>query len=105
MDVQQQQPEDGFAVVSIDESFFFYDYLIRKVWINENKRPVVRITGSHKYSCIFGAISIEGKQLFKQYDKFNGNTFLDYLKKIPINFQNAIYLWIKHHHTTNQIRC
>jgi hypothetical protein len=48
VDVQQQQPqEDRFAIVSTDESFFFYDCLIRRVWIDKEKRPVVRITGSH----------------------------------------------------------
>ncbi len=35
--------------------------VIEHTRINENKRPVVRITGSHKHSCIFGAVSIEGK--------------------------------------------
>ncbi len=76
---KQQQREDGFTIISIDESFFFYDSLVRRVWINENKRPVVRITGSHQHSCIFGAVSMEeGKQLFRQYDKFNGDTFRDY---------------------------
>ena len=67
---QQQQNEEkkGFTLVSIDESFFFYDSLVRRVWIDGNKRPIVRITGSHKHSCIFGAISMEGKQLFRQYE-------------------------------------
>ena len=51
----QQQQEDGFTIVSLDESFFFYDFLIRRVWIEQDKRPIVRITGSHQYSCIFGA--------------------------------------------------
>ena len=77
---------EGFTIVSLDESFFFYDSLVRRVWIDENKRPIVRVTGSHKHSCIFGAISMEGKQLFRQYDKFNGDTFLDYLKKIHAKF-------------------
>ena len=69
MDVQHQQQEDGFTVVSLDESFFFYDSLIRRVWIDESKRPIVRVTtGSHKHSCIFGAVNIEGNhQLFRQY--------------------------------------
>ncbi len=58
---QQQQQETEFTIMSLDESFFFYDYLVRRVWTNGNKRPVVRVTGSHKHSCIFGAISIEGK--------------------------------------------
>ena len=72
----------GFTLVSIDESFIFYDSLVRRVWIERSKRPVVRITGSHKHSCLFGAMSMEGKQLFRQYDKFNGDTFLDFLKII-----------------------
>ena len=99
MDVQQQQQqqqeeEDGFAVVSLDESFFFYDSLVRRVWINEDKRPVVKVTGSHQRSCIFGAISIEGrKQLFRQYDKFNGDKFLDYVKKIHTKFPKC-YLFM-----------
>ena len=58
---EKQSQETSFTIVSLDESFFFYDSLVRRVWIEENKRPIVRITGSHKHSCIFGAISIEGK--------------------------------------------
>ena len=55
---QQQEKEEkaGFTIVSLDESFFFYDSLVRRVWIDESKRPIVRVTGSHKHSCIFGAI-------------------------------------------------
>jgi hypothetical protein len=80
---KQKQQETKFTVVSLDESFFFYDSLVRRVWIDKEKRPIVSVTGSHKHSCIFGAISMEeGKQLFRQYDKFNGNTFIDYLKII-----------------------
>jgi DDE superfamily endonuclease len=95
MDVQQQQQqqEDRFAVVSLDESFFFYDSLVRRVWIEQEKRPIIRVTGSHKHSCIFGAISIEGKQLFRQYDIFNGDTFLDFLKTIHARFPKC-YLFM-----------
>ena len=45
---QQQQQETKFTIVSLDESFFFYDSLVRRVWIDENKRPIVRVTGSHQ---------------------------------------------------------
>src|SRR3982750_3396651 len=96
MDVkqQQEQQEDGFSVVSTDESFFFYDSLVRRVWIDEKKRPIVRVTAdSHKHSCIFGTICLGGKQLFRQYDKFNGDTFLDYLKKIRVKFPKC-YLFM-----------
>jgi hypothetical protein len=62
----------GFTVVSIDESFFFYDSIVRRVWIyRNNNRPVIKVTGSHKHSCLFGAISLEGDQLFRQYDSFD----------------------------------
>ena len=84
---EKQSQETSFTIVSLDESFFFYDSLVRRVWIDKNKRPIVRITGSHKHSCIFGAISIEGKQLFRQYDVFNGDTFLDFIKKIHAIFK------------------
>lgn len=82
-----------FTIISLDESFFFYDSLVRKVWIDGKKRPIVRITGSHKHSCLFGAISIEGKQVFRQYDKFNGETFLDFLMVIHSKFPEC-YLFM-----------
>jgi hypothetical protein len=78
--------QKGFTIVSLDESFLFYDSLVRRVWIDKEKRPVVRITGSHKHSCLFGAISMDGKQLFRQYDKFNEDTFLNFLKIIHSRF-------------------
>ena len=66
--IQQKEGEkEGFTLVSLDESFFFYDSIVRRVWIDKEKRPVVRVTGSHKHSCLFGAVSMEGKQLFRQY--------------------------------------
>ena len=87
MDKQQQQNEEkGFTIVSLDESFFFYDSLVRRVWVDGKKRPVVRATGSHKHSCIFGALSLEGKQIFRHYDRFNGDTFLEFLKTIHSKF-------------------
>ena len=85
--------KDEFTVVSMDESFFFYDSLVRKVWISKNERPVVKITGSHQESVLFGSISLEGKQLFRQYDWFNAATFLDYLKQIHKKFSKC-YLFL-----------
>jgi hypothetical protein len=91
VDIHHEQKD--FAIVSLDESFFFYDSLVRRVWIDKEKRPVVRITGSHEYSCLFGAISMDHRQLFRQYDKFNTETFLDFLKKIHHKFPKC-YLFM-----------
>ena len=99
MEVQQQQQhkdeeKKDFTIVSTDESFFFCDSLVRRVWIEQDKRPIIRVTGLHQLSCIFGALSMkEGRQLFRQYDAFNGDTFLDYLKKIHCKFQKC-YLFM-----------
>ncbi len=95
MDVpyQKKKKKKEFTLVSLDESFIFYDSLVRRVWIDEKKRPIVRITGSHKHSCLFGAMSLEGKQLFRQYDRFNGETVLDFLKTIHSKFPRC-YLFL-----------
>jgi hypothetical protein len=36
---QKDEEKEVFTIVSLDESFFFYDSLVRRVWIDENKRP------------------------------------------------------------------
>jgi hypothetical protein len=104
---KQQQQQESFTIISTDESFFFYDSLVRRVWMDGNNRPIVRVTGSHKHSCIFGAISIEGNhQLFRQYDRFNGDTFLDYLKKLHAKFPKC-YLFMDKaspHYKSKKIR-
>jgi hypothetical protein len=56
---EQQEQQESFTIISLDEAFFFYYSLVRMVWIDRNKRPIVRVTGSHKHSCIFGAVSME----------------------------------------------
>ena len=85
--------EKGFTVVSLDESFFFYDSLIRRVWIHKDNRPVIKITGSHQHLCLFGAIGLDGKQLFRQYDRFNEDNFYNYLKQIHYKFPKC-YLFL-----------
>jgi hypothetical protein len=99
MDVkqQQQQQEDGFSVVSLDESFFFYYSLVRRVWIDEKKRPIVRVTGSHKHIHVFLVLSVLEVSNYSDSMTINGDTFVDYLKRKHMpNIQNVICLWIKH---------
>jgi transposase len=38
------------------------------MWTPEGIRPIVTVTGSHQRTCVFGTITIDGKQLFLQYD-------------------------------------
>ena len=96
----------GFTAVSLDESFFFFDSLVRKVWIFRNTRPVIRITGSHQQSSLFGAISLDGRQLFRQFERFNEDTFCQFLKQIHHKFPKC-YLFLDkapQHHKSHKIK-
>jgi hypothetical protein len=78
---------------------------VRKVWIVKNERAVVSITGSHQQSVLFGATSLDGKQMFRQYTWFNQNTFLDYLKHIHRKFPKC-YLFLdkaKQHYRSKKV--
>jgi hypothetical protein len=91
-----------------DESIFVYDYLIkRKKWISAGKRPIVTVTvtGSRKRTIVFGCLSLDSnKQLFKQYDKFNSNTFVDYLKHVQKRFGKSSCLLIEQHHIVPRLQ-
>ena len=54
---------------------------------------------------LFGAISIEGKQLFRQYAWFDEDTFLDYLRQIHRKFPKC-YLFLdkaKQHYKSQKL--
>ena len=90
----------------MDESFFFFDTLVKRVWIYKDSRAVVRITSSHQHSCLFGAISLDRRQLFRQYHYFNEDTFYDFLKQIHHKFPKC-YLFLDkapQHYRSSKIR-
>jgi hypothetical protein len=96
----------GFTAVSVDESFFFFDSLVKRVWIYKDSRPIVTITGSHRNLSMFGAVSLQGKQLFRQYNRFNEDTFYEFLKEIYYKFPKC-YLFLDkapQHHRSRKIR-
>lgn len=97
---------DGFTGVSLDESFFFYDSLVRRVWMLVNARPVVTVTGSHRHSCVFGALSLDGRQLFRQYHNFDEDTFYEYLKRIHYKYPRCFLFLDKAppHHQSEKVK-
>ena len=56
--------------------------LLEKYGVYKDSRAVVTITGSHRNFCMFGATSLEGNQLFRQFEKFNEDTFYGFLKQM-----------------------
>ena len=59
--------------------YMIYICVRRKLWLPKGIRPIVTLTGSHQRTCVFGTLTREGNQLFRQYEVFNQDTFLDYL--------------------------
>ncbi|MGB8938230.1 MAG: transposase, partial [Candidatus Nitrosopolaris sp.] len=41
-------------------------------------------------TCVFGTITIDGKQFFRQYDDFNQYAFLKYLKELQRKFRKLL---------------
>ena len=60
------------------------------MWTIEGVRPVVTSTGSHQKTSIFGTISMDGRQFFRQYNAFNQYVFLKYLKQLEKKFGRLI---------------
>ena len=80
-----------FTLAVADESIFIHDSLVRKkMWTADRIRPIVTMTGSHQKTCVFGTLSIDGRQFFRQYNSFNQYTFLDYLKHVQKKFRKLI---------------
>ncbi len=47
---------------------------------------MVLTTGSHRRTCLFGAVSLDSRQLFRQYDAINGESFLAYMRVLKRKF-------------------
>ena len=82
----KEAERNDWTVLCEDESIFLYDSVVRYIWAFRGSRPFILTTGSHRRTCVFGAVSIEGKQLFRQYQTINGRNFLAYLKALKRKF-------------------
>ena len=60
------------------------------MWTPKGKRPIVITTGSHKKTCVFGTITLDGRQLFRQYDTFDQYSFISYLRELKAKFHKLI---------------
>jgi transposase len=67
-----------------------HDLYIKRKWIVRQKRPIVTVTGSRDKTIIFGVLSSDGKQLFRQYDRFDSNSFIAYLKEVRKKFKKFV---------------
>jgi hypothetical protein len=82
--------KNNWNILVQDESIFVYDLRIRRKWIVRQKRPILSVTGSHSKTIIFRALSVDGKQLFRQYNRFDGHSFIKYLEQVRKKFKKFI---------------
>ena len=64
----------------------------KRRWISKEKRPVVTVTGSHSKTIAFGVLSLDGKQLFRQYERFDSHSFIAYLEEARKKFRKFIMI-------------
>ncbi len=78
---------EGFTTVIQDESIFVDAPIVgRKYWSAVGTPITVTYRGNRRRTVAYGAIATDGRRFFRTYDKFDGPTFLRYLKELRSHF-------------------
>ena len=73
----------GFAIVVQDESIFVrVGTNGRKLWSRVGDPVAVTRRGRRDRTVVFGALAEDGTRLMRQYERFDGPTFVRYLRKV-----------------------
>ena len=63
------------------------------------------VTGSHEKTIMYGVLSLDGKQLFRQDDKFDSQSFIDYLDQVKKKFNKfVIFIDRATQHKSNMVK-
>ena len=85
--------KDGFTVLIQDESIFTHDPVTGvKYWSLKGERVIVGYNGRHRKSIVYGAITTDGRRLFRTYDRFDKETFLAYIKELHRHFGRVLVI-------------
>ena len=57
-----------------------------KYWSPAGSRITVPYTGNHDRVVVYGAVSKDGRQFFRTYDRFNAKAFVRYLREMHWRF-------------------
>ena len=83
----------GFTIVVQDESIFTHDSKTGKKYRSRSSQKIhVKSTGYHTRMIVYGALADDGTQLFRLHQKFNGDTFLKYLKDIRLKWGKVMII-------------
>ena len=75
-----------------DEAIFVADAKPRRVYTPPDVRAVTYVTGTHERTVVYGVLGLNGEQLFCQYDKFDADHFIEFLKEIKRRFTRALVI-------------
>jgi transposase len=75
-----------------DESILMHDSpaIKEKKRIIKENRPIATATGSHSKTTIFGVPSKDGRQLFRQHDRFGSHSSITHLEEARRKFKEFI---------------
>ena len=82
----------GIPVLVQDEAIFVADASLGRVYTPHGIRAVCHVSGTHDRTIVYRVSDLDGEQLFRQYDKFNGGTFAEYLKEVKGGFNRALMI-------------
>ena len=72
----------GLPVLVEDEAIFVADASPGRVYTPPGIRAVCRVTGTHDRTIMYGVLGLDGEEFFRQYDRFNGDTFAEFVKEV-----------------------
>jgi hypothetical protein len=64
-----------------------YDSILRAVWAKKGSKPIIMTTGSHRKTYVFGALSLDKRQMFRQYKHINRDTTIMFLREMRKKFK------------------
>ncbi len=83
----------GTKIFVQDETIVSSDgKLTKKYWCNENERPTYTWKGDRRKFITYGMISVSGDKFFRSYDKFDGLTFLRYIKDAAAKYGRILVI-------------
>ena len=76
----------GYTLVELDEAFIRWEVGHgRKYWSPVGSRILMPYNGKHRYVTVYGAIARDGRQTFMTADRFNSDTFIEFLGELCPN--------------------
>ena len=96
---------DGFELYVQDETMLLQDHVPKRgPWSPRGQRVFQVYFGDHQRRVIYGAIS-DSHQYFLQEKKFNGSTFLKFVKKLlERSYKTAVVMDAASQHRTKELK-